>query len=173
MGGLIAVGVTVDNEIFARGLEASLREDPAVMLVDPNLSGVVPVVVIVTPATLREQEAPPVVLVCSDEPQRTWPPCVAGVLPHRTLEPEVLLPAVHAAAAGLRIGMASAGPARLDTRSVEVLRLLAEGAGTREISDELGFSERTIKGVIAAIVADLGVRSRAQAVAVAMRNALI
>jgi DNA-binding NarL/FixJ family response regulator len=171
MGGLIAVGVTVDNEIFARGLEASLREDPAVVVVDPTVT--FPDVVIVTPATLRDQEPSPVVLVCSDEPQRTWPPFVVGVLPHRTLEPEVLLPAVHAAAAGLRIGMASTGPARLDPRSVEVLRLLADGAGTREISDELGFSERTIKGVIAAIVSDLGVRSRAQAVAVAMRNALI
>ena len=173
MGGLIAVGVTVDNEIFARGLEASLREDPALVVVDANASGAVPDVVIVTPATLREQEPSPVVLVCSDEPQSTWPPFVAGVLPHRTLRPEVLLPAVHAAAAGLRIGMATAGPARLDPRSVEVLRLLAEGAGTREISDELGFSERTIKSVIAAIVADLGVRSRAHAVAVAMRKALI
>jgi DNA-binding NarL/FixJ family response regulator len=61
----------------------------------------------------------------------------------------------------------------LDTRTVEVLRLIADGAGTREISSELGYSERTIKTVIAEAVRGLGARNRAHAVAEAMRRALI
>ncbi len=172
-GGTITVGVAVDNDIFGRGIEASLREDPGISLIDVLADGAHADVVVATPATYAVRPWSCPVLVCTDgpfEPSETW---VVGLLPHRNLQPSQLIPAVRAAAAGLRVGVPSAPASRLDTRSLAVLTMLADGAGTREISHQLGFSERTIKAVISTIVSDLGVRSRAQAVAVAMRNALI
>jgi len=174
MGGVtITVGVAVDNDIFGRGIEASLREDPGIAVIDLLVDGADVEVVVATPETyvVRRWSCP--VLVCTDGPFETSDACVVGLLPHRNLQPSQLIPAVRAAAAGLRVGMPTAAASRLDTRSLAVLTMLADGAGTREISHQLGFSERTIKAVISAIVSDLGVRSRAQAVAVAMRKALI
>ena len=54
-----------------------------------------------------------------------------------------------------------------------ILRLLAEGADTLDISRQLRYSERTIKGLIQDIERELGARSRAQAVARGIRRGLI
>jgi DNA-binding CsgD family transcriptional regulator len=54
-----------------------------------------------------------------------------------------------------------------------VLRLLARGADTQEISRSLRYSERTIKTLIQEIERELGARSRAQAVAEGIRLGLI
>ena len=54
-----------------------------------------------------------------------------------------------------------------------MLRLLAEGRDTREIADELAYSERTIKNVIRDITRRLGLRNRSHAVAYALRQGLI
>jgi DNA-binding CsgD family transcriptional regulator len=43
----------------------------------------------------------------------------------------------------------------------------------REISDSLGWSERTIKGVIASVQREFQARTRTQAVAEALRRELI
>ena len=99
-----------------------------------------------------------------------------AVLPRASLTPERLVGAVHAAAAGLRIDEGGpAGPqgGRLDDRRLAVLRLLADGADTLEISQHLRYSERTIKGLIQDIERELGARSRAQAVAQGIRRGLI
>lgn len=61
----------------------------------------------------------------------------------------------------------------LDPREVAVLRLLADGCGTREIAAELCYSERTIKNVIQDIVRRFGLRNRSHAVAYALRQGLI
>ena len=61
----------------------------------------------------------------------------------------------------------------LDERSRRVLKMLADGAGTREIADEIGYSERTIKSVIQRIEAELGARNRVEAVALGIRSGLI
>ena len=60
-----------------------------------------------------------------------------------------------------------------DRRSLQVLRMLADGAAIREISSSLGWSERTIKGVIADIQREFQARSRTQAVVEALRRQLI
>ncbi|TML61617.1 MAG: response regulator transcription factor, partial [Actinobacteria bacterium] len=65
----------------------------------------------------------------------------------------------------------SAGP--LDERRLEVLRLLAAGETTKSISVKLAYSERTIKTVIRDLQNELSARSRAHAVAEAMRQGLI
>ncbi len=62
---------------------------------------------------------------------------------------------------------------RLTEREREVVALLADGATTFEIGDVLGYSERTVKGVIHDITTRLELRNRPHAVAYALRNGMI
>ena len=91
------------------------------------------------------------------------------------LTAEQLVASVRAAAVGLRVSEQEAQRAvgRLDERRLEVLRLLAAGETTKSISAKLAYSERTIKTVIRDLETELSARSRAHAVAEAMRQGLI
>jgi PAS domain S-box-containing protein len=59
---------------------------------------------------------------------------------------------------------------QLTLREREVLRLLAEGLGTREIADQLFVSSTTARNHVQHILNKLGVHSRLEAVALALRN---
>lgn len=59
---------------------------------------------------------------------------------------------------------------RLTRRELEVLRLLAEGRNQREIAEALVISPKTVGTHIEHILEKLGVRSRAQAVAIAYQE---
>jgi DNA-binding NarL/FixJ family response regulator len=61
----------------------------------------------------------------------------------------------------------------LSEREIEVLRLLADGLDTGEIARRLSYSERTIKAVLHDVTARFQLRSRAHAVAYAVREGLI
>ena len=61
----------------------------------------------------------------------------------------------------------------LNEREIEVLRLLADGMDTGEIARKLSYSERTIKAVLHDVTARFQLRSRAHAVAYAVREGLI
>ena len=61
----------------------------------------------------------------------------------------------------------------LSEREIEVLRLLADGLDTGEIARRLSYSERTIKAVLHDVTTRLQLRSRAHAVAYAVREGLI
>jgi DNA-binding NarL/FixJ family response regulator len=61
----------------------------------------------------------------------------------------------------------------LTSRELEVLRLLAHGLSQREIAEDLVISSRTVGTHIEHILAKLGVRNRAQAVAVAYQDDVI
>jgi DNA-binding NarL/FixJ family response regulator len=61
----------------------------------------------------------------------------------------------------------------LSEREIEVLRLLADGLDTSEIARRLSYSERTIKAVLHDVTARFQLRSRAHAVAYAVREGLI
>lgn len=69
----------------------------------------------------------------------------------------------------------SFGPAleALTARELQVLRLLAEGLGNREIADHLGVSEHTVKFHLSAIFGKLGASTRTEAVRRALRSGLI
>ena len=62
---------------------------------------------------------------------------------------------------------------KLTPRETEVLRLLAEGLEQEEIASQLYITRRTVGTHIEHILAKLGVRSRAQAVALAYRDDLV
>ena len=71
---------------------------------------------------------------------------------------------------------ARARPARaaqLTDREQQVLSLIAAGHPTREVAQELCYSERTVKNVLHDVVTKLNARSRSQAVAFAVREGLI
>lgn len=61
----------------------------------------------------------------------------------------------------------------LSEREIEVLRLLADGMDTSEIARRMSFSERTIKAVLHDVTTRFQLRSRAHAVAYAVREGLI
>ena len=61
----------------------------------------------------------------------------------------------------------------LTPREIEVLRLLADGLGNKDIAAKLGISEHTIKFHIHSILGKLGAASRTEAVARGLRSGLI
>jgi DNA-binding NarL/FixJ family response regulator len=179
----VRVGVFDENEIFRRGVAACLAEEEALEVIvrGPRAEGATGLDVAVVSARLAaaaELDCP--VVVCQaehDEPVADGRNSIAAVLPRSTLTAEQLTATVLAAAVGLHVDspgfMRAVSPPALDDRSVQVLRLLAEGAGTLEISRSLSYSERTIKGLIGEIQRVLGARSRAHAVARGIRGGII
>jgi DNA-binding NarL/FixJ family response regulator len=69
--------------------------------------------------------------------------------------------------------MAPSLASRLTPRELEVLRLLANGMGQDEIARDLFISRKTVATHIEHVLQKLGVRSRAQAVALAYREDLV
>jgi len=58
-------------------------------------------------------------------------------------------------------------------RELAVLRLLADGKSNREIGEALGISDGTVKIHVTHLLAKLGVTSRAEAIATAVRRGLV
>jgi len=61
----------------------------------------------------------------------------------------------------------------LTPREIEVLRMVAEGLGNKEIASRLGISDHTVKFHISSIFAKLGASSRTEAVTIGIRQGLI
>ncbi len=61
----------------------------------------------------------------------------------------------------------------LTPREVQVLRMLADGLGNKELADRLGISEHTIKFHVAQILAKLGAASRTEAVTIGIKRGLV
>lgn len=58
-------------------------------------------------------------------------------------------------------------------REVRILRLVADGMGTREIAHQLSYSERTVKNVLHDVATRFQLKNRSHAVAYAVREGLI
>lgn len=178
---MIRVAVLDENAIFRRGLRACLEGSDDVDIIFEGAIGPVPEaadVVIASDLAAAEITAQGPVLVCSDAPgdRTSGGGNVVAVLPRSQLTENQLGAAVHAAASGLRVGVAGSAvsvPAGLPERSLRVLRLLAAGYGTREISDAVGCSERTVKYAIRDAERHLVARTRAHVVAEAIRQGMI
>lgn len=72
-----------------------------------------------------------------------------------------------------RARTASASSRNLTLREVEVLQLLAEGMGQKQIASWLVISPKTVATHVEHILTKLGVHSRAEAVAAAYREGLV
>jgi DNA-binding NarL/FixJ family response regulator len=64
-------------------------------------------------------------------------------------------------------------PEPLTPREIEVLRLLAEGLGNKEIASRLAISEHTVKFHVASIMGKLGAASRTEAVTLGIRRGIV
>jgi DNA-binding NarL/FixJ family response regulator len=62
---------------------------------------------------------------------------------------------------------------QLTGRELEILGLIADGLFNREISERLVLSEETVKTHVRHVLAKLSARSRAHAVAIALRSGLL
>jgi DNA-binding NarL/FixJ family response regulator len=117
---------------------------------------------------------------------------VNGVLSYDQLTAEALLAAVRAVAEGVFVlddgiirviahseqdetveSASGNADGRFTDREQTVLRLVAAGLSNREIAERLAYSERTIKTILHDVVTKLGVKSRSQAVAMAVRGRMI
>lgn len=67
-------------------------------------------------------------------------------------------------------GLRSSGMA---DREVKILRLVADGMDTREIANQLAYSERTVKNVLHDVTTRFQLKNRSHAVAYAVREGLI
>jgi DNA-binding NarL/FixJ family response regulator len=158
------------------------------VLIDPSLPGGTDFVGAVREATGAR------VIVCSSECGEdavlsALQAGAVGYLRKDELTPETLGTAVSAAANGTGVltpdllgrllnGAANGlearpSAARLTDREQQVLSLIAAGHPTREVAQELSYSERTVKNVLHDVVTKLNARSRSQAVAFAVREGLI
>jgi two-component system, NarL family, response regulator YdfI len=133
------------------------------------------------------------IVVLVDEPTSDWTAHalksgVKAILPRDSGTDEIL-PAIQAAYAGLvlldpevtqnlaarvqpRNGV-TAAPEDLTPREIEVLRMLAEGFGNREMASRLGISDHTVKFHVSSILDKLGAASRTEAVTLGIRMGLI
>jgi NarL family two-component system response regulator YdfI len=113
---------------------------------------------------------------------------VKAVLPANATGPQIAA-ATEAAAAGLVVvhpsevetllrtqatnDSSGVLPEMLTPREIEVLQLLAEGVGNKEIASRLGVSEHTVKFHVASIMGKLGAESRTEAVMLGIRHGII
>jgi DNA-binding NarL/FixJ family response regulator len=137
------------------------------------------------------------VMLLADHPAlwlgQTFPPGVRAVLP-RNVTPAELVGAIEAVAAGLYVfhpsdldsvpllrpreteitpELAEPFVERLTAREIEVLQLLSEGLGNKEIASRLNISEHTAKFHVASIMGKLGATTRTEAVTLGIRHGLV
>jgi DNA-binding CsgD family transcriptional regulator len=173
----LRVAVWEENEIVRGGLIAALTDDRRLQVMGARLEQI-DVAVVSSDAAEAKRFPCPIVICCerhTGDPAAGSVNDVVGVLDRSTLTAAQLRATVHAAAAGLRIaGVPADDPApQLDTRSRQVLEMLADGFSTREIADRMSYSERTIKKLVTRLQHYFKARSRAQIVARAIRDGLI
>ncbi|MCI0390206.1 MAG: response regulator transcription factor [Acidobacteria bacterium] len=146
---------------------------------------------------LLEAEPSVAVVALGDAAEASrWPEALrAGVraILARQATAEEILAAVYAAAAGLIAlepamieSLLSSGAAEyqralrpkdqtdaLTPREIEVLGMMAEGAGNKQIAFRLGISEHTVKFHVASIFSKLSASSRTEAVTLGIRRGLV
>lgn len=195
-GGLEAVvrgasGFALAGSVTSLGaLRAQFREwQPDVVVVDldtPNSQFL---------NDVRALPSPAAVVVLLHEPDAAWTALAlrAGVraILEREADPEEILAAIQTAQSGAvtldaELALDLAARVRTDSmdvpaqamgeltaREIEVLRMLAEGLGNKEIASRLGVTEHTIKFHISSILGKLGAGTRTEAVTTGVRMGLI
>jgi DNA-binding NarL/FixJ family response regulator len=188
---LLRVGVAEEDEVFRRGLIAVLLDedwDCIVLAADVEANGKsadaatdLDVAVVCAKVLGELRLSCPIVCLAADPQLYGAENChfsanVKAILPHEHLSADELVASVRAAVAGLQVespGLSRQDDVVLDARRIRVLRLLAEGADTRDIARGLQLSERTVKTLVREIELALGASTRAQAVAEGFRLGLI
>lgn len=175
--------------LAAISLQRIVEISPDLLLIDVDNPAV-------STATIGTAEELPVgtgIIVLADNPEPQWVSAALHAGIHAILSREVtreeLRIAISAAESGLILlhptsanMLARSLPVQNDSaefvealtpREQEVLRLVSEGLGNREIGGRLNISEHTVKFHISSILAKLGAASRAEAVSQGIRRGLI
>lgn len=197
---MIRVRVSASSPLARAGLEAMLREAPGLSVLnsgETNSFSRQADVLLVESAPARHHgfvgdDAPPRVLLADNlgraELRRALHAGVRAVLPRDAAAAEIIA-AIQAAAAGLIVlsseEMDALLPAEpeppasfvpgetLTSREMQVLGMLAEGLGNKDIAARLKISEHTVKFHVSSILGKLGAGSRGEAVARGMREGLV
>ncbi|HTU45000.1 MAG TPA: response regulator transcription factor [Bryobacteraceae bacterium] len=192
---MIRVAIYADTVSRAQWLAKLLAEDERLEVLQARaairVSRQSPMTDVVVAAGLRAEdlfgEGPPVVLLSREPPhQAAFTGPVRAWLPDDALPAEISA-AVIAAAQDLTVlthrqvrrWLKSANEDEqtpteaLTPRELQVLRMLADGLGNKQIAAQLAISDHTAKFHVAQILAKLRAVSRAEAVAIAMRRGLV
>jgi two-component system NarL family response regulator len=187
--GLVAlISRRPDMEVIAEantGREALgqfLRHSPDVSLVDlrmPDMDGVDAILAI----RVRVPDARIILLTTYDGDDDIYRGLRAGAKAYmlKDAPPEELLEGIRAVYEGRtwlpqRVAAklaARVSGAALTSRELEVLRLVVAGKINKEIGDDLGVTEGTVKVHVNHILAKLGVSGRTEAVSVALKRGLV
>lgn len=177
------VGEAADGQEAVRLIEEAR---PDVVLLDlrmPQLSGVE----VMQQARARGLATRFLVLTTYDTDEYIGPALAAGALGYllKDSPPEDLLrgirtlmlgqAALEPSVATRLLARVNTGPAsdELSARELDVLRLLVSGASNKAIAARLDLSENTIKTHLSRIFEKLGVRTRTEAVALALQRGLV
>jgi two-component system, NarL family, response regulator LiaR len=174
------VGIASSGEELLMHLEAWR---PSVVLQDLLMPGGIDGIETTRRIVERDPSMRVVALTASVDEARMMGVLRAGAVGYvrKDAEPEVLLQAVRAAAAG-RTYIDPSVPARirasdriedLTPRELEVLRQLAIGRSNREVAALLSIGEETVKSHVAHLLSKLGVQNRAQAIVQALKRGLV
>lgn len=197
----IRAAVSASDSLVRAGLLSELRTAPGIEIVENTATA--EVVVAVDEGDLPHLAACGVrlVLIADEHERHDFQPAVEqGLLTlvprNEATAPRLLRAIVGAVQAGRedisaeRFSTALRGLSPADTstsasadrtgtgvtlthRETAILRLLADGMDTAEIALELLYSERTVKNLLHGLLARLGLRNRAHAVAFGLRHGLI
>ncbi|QCP49351.1 response regulator transcription factor [Trinickia violacea] len=181
------LGSAADAETLADCLAGSVP-DVLVTDIEPDVSDAL--------KTLFELgHAPPALVLLIDDPDSDWildalPADATAILPRNAMPAEIVV-SIEAVAAGLCVlspdilarllpgrkpshHMASGEPFEaLTLREIEVLAMLADGLGNKEIARQLDISDNTVKFHLSSIFGKLGATNRTEAVMLGMRHGFI
>ena len=178
-------------EILTSSTFGSSRDSSAAEIVVADVDGSISGAALIRFMTEAPSQPGFVALIDDPDPRWVQDALKAGISAIISREPgaDELRLALEAGDAGLVLlhpttarGLLSAliPPARLDyeqerltARETEVLRLLSEGLGNKEIAARLAISEHTAKFHISSILSKLSVASRTEAVSQGIRRGLI
>jgi len=179
--GLQVVGVAASGEEL---LEHLAEWNPRIVILDLLMPGGIDGIETTRRIVARAPSSRVIALTASTDEPRMMGVLRAGAAGYvrKNADPEILLAAVRAVAAGRTyidpsVGrqLATAG-VRLDDltpRERDVLRQLALGISNRDIGQALSISEETVKTHVANLLAKLHVENRAQATVQALKRGLL
>jgi DNA-binding NarL/FixJ family response regulator len=180
-------GSAADAERLAEALAGSVP-DVIVIDMEPEASDALK-------AAFELRHAPPALVVLTDNADSDWildalPADATAILPRNAMPDEIVL-CIEAVAAGLCVLspevlawlLAGRKPSRqtasglpfetLTLREIEVLAMLADGLGNKEIARQLDISDNTVKFHLSSIFGKLGATNRTEAVMLGMRYGFI
>nr|WP_232072561.1 response regulator transcription factor [Paraburkholderia pallida] len=179
------VGSAADAETLADCLAGSVP-DVVVTDIEPDASDALKTLV---------EPGPPGLVLLIDDPDSDWildvlPADATAILPRNAMPAEIVV-SIEAVAAGLCVLspdllarlLAGRKPSRqmasgelfeaLTLREIEVLAMLADGLGNKEIARQLDISDNTVKFHLASIFGKLGATNRTEAVMLGMRYGFV